>query len=238
MNFYRSRELTPHVHDFLAQYDQTIRALVGKSISSPIRMRDWELYRVIEATAGLPKNAKILDTGSFNTYLGLYLSQTFPDVTVSDLLGMRLVKSLLRRIGLAPKKATEADYSTWCRLMKEHGLKVRSVDLTRIPYPDNTFDCIVSLSVIEHVPATELALSELYRVLAPGGRLLVTTDCSQEAKPYAENVRYFTKGEMEVLFGPYPVTSMRNEPDFARENWCYGGKQAVVTSFVQITKPR
>ena len=86
-------------------------------------------------------------------------------------------------------------------------------------------------------PAIERALSELYRVLAPGGRLLVTTDCSPESKPFAENVRYFTESELEKLFAPYPVTSVRTRPDFAEENWCYGGKLPVVTSFVRITKP-
>ena len=237
MNFYRRRDLSLEDHAFLARYDKTIHSLLGPGFAFPVRMREWELCQVIKATDALPKQARILDTGSFNTYLGLYLSQTYPDVTVSDLLGRRAIKSLLRKLGVAPAKNTEAPYSTWKTAMLRHGLKVRTVDLTRIPYPDNSFDCIISLSVIEHVPHIELALAELYRVLAPGGRLLVTTDCSQESKPYAENVRYFTETELEKLFSPFPVTSVRNRPDFSAENWCYGGKLPVVTSFVQITKP-
>jgi SAM-dependent methyltransferase len=238
MNFYRRRDLTPQDHEFLARYDQEVLRLLGTTPSSPVRMRDWELCRVVEATAGLPRNARILDTGAFNTYLGLYLSRLHSDVTVSDLLWARTIKSLQRQIGLAPVKPTEVGYLTWHRAMRRHGLQVRNIDLTRIRYPDNSFDCIISISVLEHVPAIEQALAELYRVLAPGGRLLITTDSSQEPKPFAENVRYFTESELEKLFAPYPVTSYRNHPDFSPENWCYGGKIAVVTGFVEITKPR
>jgi len=115
---------------------------------------------------------------------------------------------------------------------------VRNIDLTRINFPDASLDCIIALSVLEHIPAIERALAEMYRVLAPGGRLLITTDCSAEPMPFAHGVRYFSEAELEHLFAGYPVTSPRNHPDFARENWCYGGRLPVITSFVEITKPR
>ena len=86
--------------------------------------------------------------------------------------------------------------------------------------------------------AVDQALAEMYRLLAPGGKLLITTDCSPEPRPYAHGVRYFTLAELKKLFAPYPVTSPRDQPDFAPENWCYGGHEAVVTAFVEITKPR
>jgi ubiquinone/menaquinone biosynthesis C-methylase UbiE len=90
---------------------------------------------------------------------------------------------------------------------------------------------------VEHIPEIEQALAEMYRVLAPGGKLLVTTDCSPEPRPFADGVRYFSEAELNRLFSGYPVTSPRNRPNFAKENWCYGGKLTVVTSFVEITKP-
>lgn len=238
MNFYRRRDFTPDDERLLADYDREILELVGPKFAYPVRMRDWELRRVLEATATLPSNARILDTGAFNTYLGLHLARHSAQVTVSDLLWARARKSALRRLGLAPAKPTEAPYLTWHRAMRKHGLAVRDIDLTRIKLPDASFDCIISLSVIEHIPAIERALAEMYRVLAPGGRLLVTTDCSREPVPFNAGVRYFSEAELERLFAPYPVTSPRNHPDFSPENWCYGGKFPVVTSFVEITKPR
>jgi SAM-dependent methyltransferase len=238
MNFYRRSEFTPDDERLLADYDREILSLLGPDFAFPVRMRDWELRRVLESTARLSPGSRILDTGAFNTYLGLHLARTSAQVTVSDLLWARAVKSAMRRFGLAPAKPTEIGYLTWHRAMRKHGLAVRDIDLTKIKLPDASFDCIISLSVIEHIPAIERALAEMYRVLAPGGRLLITTDCSREPVPYARGVRYFSEAELERLFAGYPVTSPRNHPDFSPENWCYGGKLAVVTCFVEITKPR
>jgi len=44
-----------------------------------------------------------------------------------------------------------------------------------LPFPDSTFDVIVSLDYLEHVHDDDAAMSELRRVLKPGGRLLIST---------------------------------------------------------------
>src|SRR6185312_923744 len=44
-----------------------------------------------------------------------------------------------------------------------------------LPFEDNAFDVVWASEVIEHVADTARWLSEVRRVLAPGGRLLVTT---------------------------------------------------------------
>lgn len=49
----------------------------------------------------------------------------------------------------------------------------RVADAQDIPFPDNTFDCVCSMGVLHHVPNTQKALDEIYRVLKPGGRLIV-----------------------------------------------------------------
>ena len=47
-------------------------------------------------------------------------------------------------------------------------------DATRLPFADNTFDCVVTSEVLEHIQDDVSAISELTRVLKPGGRLGVT----------------------------------------------------------------
>jgi SAM-dependent methyltransferase len=43
-----------------------------------------------------------------------------------------------------------------------------------LPYPDNHFDAVIASGVLEHVPMDYESLKELYRVLRPGGRLVIT----------------------------------------------------------------
>jgi SAM-dependent methyltransferase len=56
-----------------------------------------------------------------------------------------------------------------------HGADLASVraaehfDICEIPYPDDTFDVILCSHVIEHVPDDRKAMSELFRVMKPGG---------------------------------------------------------------------
>jgi SAM-dependent methyltransferase len=54
-----------------------------------------------------------------------------------------------------------------------HG-EVRVGRLEELPWPDQSFDLITCLDVIEHTPDDRPALAELRRVCRPGGRLLVT----------------------------------------------------------------
>lgn len=52
-------------------------------------------------------------------------------------------------------------------------------DVTKLPFEDGFFSTIISNCVIEHIPNVEAALLELYRVLKPGGRLIITVPSEQ-----------------------------------------------------------
>jgi arsenite methyltransferase len=49
----------------------------------------------------------------------------------------------------------------------------RKADATKLPYPDDSFDAAVSTQVYEYVANIPAALAELYRVMRPGGRVVV-----------------------------------------------------------------
>jgi len=53
----------------------------------------------------------------------------------------------------------------------ERGLQ--QVDILDIPFPDNSFDLIVCVHVLEHIRDDLRAIRELYRVLKPGGKALL-----------------------------------------------------------------
>lgn len=84
-----------------------------------------------------------------------------------------------------------------------------------LPFRDESFPCVVCSQVIEHVPKESPMLSELCRVLAPGGRLVLGTP--DYARPewriterlygffapgaYAdEHIAHYTRGELIDLF--------------------------------------
>jgi ubiquinone/menaquinone biosynthesis C-methylase UbiE len=48
-------------------------------------------------------------------------------------------------------------------------------DLTRLPFPSETFDCVTCGYVLEHVPDAKVGLAELSRVMMPGARMLLLT---------------------------------------------------------------
>ena len=47
-------------------------------------------------------------------------------------------------------------------------------DALALPFADGAFDRVIAAEVLEHVPAHEVAITELARVLRPGGTLAVT----------------------------------------------------------------
>ena len=57
--------------------------------------------------------------------------------------------------------------------------EVREGRLEELPWPEDTFDLITCLDVIEHTPDDRVTLRELLRVTKPGGFLLVTVPAYQ-----------------------------------------------------------
>jgi SAM-dependent methyltransferase len=102
--------------------------------------------------------ARVLDYGCGEARYLAVLSEHFPHA--------RLVGSDISRVALehAGRRLPEATFE----LMANE----------RVPAPDGAFDLIVSVEVLEHVADVELATRELGRLLAPGGRLLLTTPCA------------------------------------------------------------
>lgn len=98
-------------------------------------------------------------------------------------------------------------------------------DATRLPFPDHTFDRIIASEVLEHVPDDAAALTELTRVLKPGGVIAATVPAflpericwalsDEYHAPHVQggHVRIYTRAELEVkmeIAGLEPVDTHR-----------------------------
>jgi len=55
----------------------------------------------------------------------------------------------------------------------EKGLFSSQASAGKLPFPDNSFDAVVTTDVLEHIPDDRQAVRELHRVLKPGGKAFV-----------------------------------------------------------------
>jgi SAM-dependent methyltransferase len=73
----------------------------------------------------------------------------------------------IRKFGVEPSRRASA-------VAREVGIDILADDVTGIPR-DMRFDCITLIDVIEHVPEPGKLLDQLIALLAPGGRLVIST---------------------------------------------------------------
>jgi ubiquinone/menaquinone biosynthesis C-methylase UbiE len=115
-------------------------------------------------------------------------------------------------------------------------------DALRLPFPDQSFDRVMSICAIEHFDDGGRALDEMARVLKPGGELVMSADALTLAKRWpklyeAHRVRYHVQrtyshdqlGELLAARGLVVVSSMYQfRSDWAQRLYlslsAYGGK--------------
>ncbi len=76
----------------------------------------------------------------------------------------------------------------------------RQATVPPLPFPSESFDCVISFQVIEHIRRDAEFVREIERVLRPGGRFIVTTPnapMSLTRNPW--HVREYTADELEQL---------------------------------------
>jgi len=57
--------------------------------------------------------------------------------------------------------------------LRDKDVDLRKADATQLPFPNGHFDCVYSFGVLHHIPEIDKVISEVRRVLKPGGRLMI-----------------------------------------------------------------
>ena len=84
---------------------------------------------------------------------------------------------------------------------KYGGTPVTKTDIIDIPFKDNWFDGVLCNHVLEHIPNYLLAMSELFRVIAPGGWAILQVPIRPNDEKTDEDPNVVTPEERERRFG-------------------------------------
>ena len=87
-------------------------------------------------------------------------------------------------------------------LGKRDNRGVRNEDLTRLTYADNSFGAAMCFEVLEHVPDYKAAISELARVLKPGGKLVMSAPFNPRIQEHLVRAQIGKDGAIEHLLEP------------------------------------
>ncbi|MCX7549069.1 methyltransferase domain-containing protein [Xanthomarina sp. F1114] len=81
-------------------------------------------------------------------------------------------------------------------------------DMTQSTLPDETYDAVVSIEVIEHVPADDLFVKHIAQVIKKGGWAYFTTPNGDYIKNEGpgknpDHIRHYTKAQLQTLLEKY-----------------------------------
>ena len=100
------------------------------------------------------------------------------------------------------------------RWLRAPGRQLVQGSLSRLPFEDESFDAVICSEVIEHIPREEIDLTDMVRVLAPGGALVLgTPDYGTWTWRTLEGMykKVFPQGYATEHINPYTRQDLRRE---------------------------
>jgi len=76
-------------------------------------------------------------------------------------------------------------------------------DLTGMPHKDNTFDLVICNHVLEHIPDDLQAMSEIHRILKPGGEAILQVPMSYKIEKTMEDDTVISEADRHRVFGQF-----------------------------------
>ncbi|HEX2266969.1 MAG TPA: methyltransferase domain-containing protein [Actinomycetota bacterium] len=100
------------------------------------------------------------------------------------------------------------------RWLRAPGRQLVQGSLSQLPFEDESFDAVICSEVIEHIPRDEIDLTDMVRVLAPGGALVLgTPDYGTWTWRTLEGMykKVFPQGYATEHINPYTRQDLRRE---------------------------
>jgi SAM-dependent methyltransferase len=138
----------------------------------PVDLTRYFEFEFVWQSIGSNPTGRWLDVSSPRMLPLIFLDQ-YPNLNI-DLLNPDASDLEITRNWL---KLTE-----WNNRVQTYGCLVEEA-----PFHENTFDIITSVSVIEHIPQDAAAIEGIWRLLKPGGKLIITLPCAaQSSEEYVD----------------------------------------------------
>lgn len=140
----------------------------------------WHIYQNLDRAT----SERVLDVGCSDGALVNYLAQQLGHAIIGldiDDYGFKIAKR-------------EAN-----KLKPRHVVQCIRGDAEALPFADQIFDTVVSVYSLHHMARPATAVREAWRVLKPGGRLLVTEIVIREDEP-RNGCRRLLLPEIEAMF--------------------------------------
>ena len=164
----------------------------------------WAMLRTVEPLSGVWGNDRGLAVHRY--YLNAFLERSKNDVRgrvlefQDDQYATRLGGDAVTRLDILHVDDTNERATIVADLTTDNDI------------PSNTFDCIICTHVLHLIFDVERAVSELHRILKPGGTLLLAVPQTSMYAPYYHELWRFTPpGLKRVLATSFPVQDIRVE---------------------------
>ncbi len=102
---------------------------------------------------------QVLDIGTGTARIPLFLSQLCPEY---EIVGVDLAQSMLK---LGQKNIEQAN--------KSDRIRLELIDGKKMPYPDHSFDLVMTNSLVHHIPHPYLLFKQIDRVVKKDGNVLI-----------------------------------------------------------------
>ena len=96
----------------------------------------------------------------------------------------------------------------------EEKVQFQVANALEMPFPDNQFDLVWSLESGEHMPDKTQFLAECYRVLRPGGKLILATWCHRSTDSVAGALTKDEKRHLAEIYRVYCLPHVISLPDY------------------------
>lgn len=173
--------------EVMDEEDEVAAYLDGVATSHLDRMDDTFVATALSKLG--PGRAKVLDLGTGTGAIPVKMARRRDDLVI---VGVDMAANMLTQARLRARAAGLSGRVTFKR-----------ANTRRLPFPDKTFDLVISNSLMHHLPDPAPALDELARVLKPGGAVFIR-DLRRPrhdllARHIARHGRYY-RGTMLRLF--------------------------------------